>query len=84
MVYKGAKYIRYLNIASYLERAGANYQISHGLRSGYAYNADKSLGYSAAMSAKSSSLNRMSAAGVAQTTAALTNQGGGNIGFTYE
>lgn len=68
MVYKGAKYIRYLKIAKYL---GGATSIPD---------------YQATMNAKRQTLAKKTAGStaVASQTAALTNQGGGNIGFTYE
>lgn len=51
---------------------------------GPAAKAANAAGYAATMSAKSGALNTKSSYGAAQSTAALTNQGGGNIGFTYE
>ena len=77
MVYKGAKHIRFIASASvnsvgYANRTGVSL---------YAKQADK-LGVSNVMSAKRSAVS--SATTVAQNVASLTNQAGGNIGFTYE
>lgn len=79
MVYKGCKYIRFIASASVDSVAYAN---ATGT-SLYAKQADK-LGVSNVMSAKRAMLTGSSAAGAAQTAASLTNQSGGNIGFTYE
>lgn len=54
------------------------YKVSPAARTADAY------GYGATMSAKRSALNKYSATATAESAAALTNQSGGNIGFTYE
>ena len=86
MVYKGAKYLCYLNISRYLGGASTipEQLIAHGI-SPAAWK-DKWSGVSTAsiMASKASSLGGRSAYSVAQTAASLTNQSGGNVGFTYE
>ena len=82
MVYKGAKWLCFLSIGDYL--GGETYdptKLRSQGRSPAAYLADKA---GAKTSAKASALGGRSAYSVAQTAASLTNQAGGNIGFTYE
>ena len=83
MVYKGAKHLCYIASATmYGAGSEAAYTNATG-KSKSAIIADRA-GYSATMQAKTTALSGRSAYSVAQTTASLTNQGGGNIGFTYE
>lgn len=83
MVYKGAKYLCFLNIGAYIgESYSPDSLRSRGI-SPAAYRANKA-GYAATMSTKASALNNRSAYSVAASAAALPNQSGGNIGFTYE
>lgn len=79
MVYKGCKYIRFVAKMTFDSVAYANATGS----SLYASQANK-LGVSNVMSTKRAMLSGGSAAYVAQTASALTNQSGGTIGFTYE
>lgn len=76
MVYKGAKHLRFLSIGADLRAWAAN-------QSTAAKIANKA-GYAQTMQIKSSILQNRSAYTVAQQSASLTNQAGGNIGFTYE
>jgi hypothetical protein len=79
MVYKGAKYIRFIATMKVNSTGYANtYGVSLTAR-----QADKA-GYGATMQAKAAVLNGRSAYSVGAQAAALTNQSGGNIGFTYE
>lgn len=79
MVYKGAKHIRYLNIGT----AIGNYLgtgpvvTTTGGSAGSTASQNK-----AALMAKTR--NAIAASSVAAQAASLTNQSGGNIGFTYE
>ena len=87
MVYKGAKYLCFLNISTYLgwnANASPETLVSRGI-SPAAWK-DKWSGVSTAsiMASKASSLGGRSAYSVAQSAASLTNQSGGNVGFTYE
>lgn len=86
MVYKGAKYLCYLSISAYIggPTTDSNVLRAHGI-SPAAWK-DKWSGVSATqiMSSKASTLGGRSAYSVAQSAASLTNQAGGNIGFTYE
>lgn len=84
MVYRGAKYLCFLSIGAYL--GGETYNPSDLRSKGIspaAYRANKA-GYAATMSAKTGALNNRSAYSVAASAASLSNQSGGNIGFTYE
>lgn len=76
MVYKGAKHLRFLSIGSYLRNFEAT-------QSSAARTANR-VGYAQTMQTKASILQNRSAYTVAQQAASLTNQAGGNIGFTYE
>lgn len=78
MVYKGAKWLCYLNISAYLEKVA----LARGA-SPAALRADK-VGYAQTMQIKAARTNQTSAMSVAQQTATLPNQSGGNVGFTYE
>jgi hypothetical protein len=87
MVYKGAKYLCFLNISTYLgwsSQTPPEQLIARGISP--AAHKDKWSGVSTAsiMASKASSLGGRSAYSVAQTAASLTNQSGGNVGFTYE
>ena len=71
MQYKGCKYIQFLSIGSYL---GGATTVSGS-------------SYTDTMQRKSALLNARNAANantIAASTASLSNQAGGNIGFTYE
>lgn len=79
MVYKGAKWISFLSISESLAR----WSYEQRVQSPAARTADK-LGYANVMSSKSATIGGRSAYSVAASAAALPNQSGGNIGFTYE
>lgn len=86
MVYKGAKYLCFLNISKYIGGPSTNPEqlIARGISP--AAHKDMWSGVSTAsiMASKASSLGGRSAYSVAQNAASLTNQSGGNVGFTYE
>lgn len=86
MVYKGAKYLCYLSISAYLGGPTTNANALRARGISPAAWQDKWSGVSTAqiMSSKASVLGGRSAYSVAQSAASLTNQAGGNIGFTYE
>lgn len=86
MVYKGAKYLCYLSISAYLGGPTTNQDALRARGISPAAWKDKWSGVSTAqiMSSKASALGGRSAYSVAQSAASLTNQAGGNIGFTYE
>jgi len=82
MVYKGVKYLCYLSISAYL--GGETYNPDKLRAKGIspaAYLANKT---GVGIQQKASVINNKSAYSVAAQAGALTNQAGGNIGFTYE
>ncbi|MFQ6704515.1 MAG: hypothetical protein ACLRFP_05545 [Alphaproteobacteria bacterium] len=86
MVYKGAKYLCYLNISRYLGSAATNPNqlIARGISPAAWKDAWSGVSTASIMASKASSLGGRSAYSVAQSAASLTNQSGGNVGFTYE
>lgn len=86
MVYNGAKYLCYLSVSDYI--GGPNTAPSQLRTRGISPAAWKGkwsgVNTASIMSSKASALGGWSAYSVAQSAASLTNQAGGDIGFTYE
>lgn len=74
MVYKGSKYIQYLSIGKYLRGATT---VGGGSSTTSQASQNK-----AALMARTR--NAIASSSVSAQAASLTNQAGGNIGFTYE
>ena len=74
MVYKGCKYIQYLNIGKFIGNATT---VSGGGTTTSTASQNK-----VALMARTR--NAIASSSVAAQAASLTNQAGGNIGFTYE
>lgn len=84
MVYKGVKYLCYLNVANAIRNTPDEILRAHGISPAAWKDSWSGVSSAQILSAKRSMLGGSNAVAVAQTASALTNQSGGNIGFTYE